>query len=91
MSISSHSMPHFVNFGLTDIRIFKRHGAANIRSPWIDADVSDMWHSMNEIGDGAEILLGGGTVLTLPYDLRLGFAKLLASLARDGASHSSLD
>ncbi len=59
--------------------VFKRHGALHTRVPWMESSISEAWASLTEIGDNADVLLSDGTIMTLPYDLRLGFAKQLAA------------
>ncbi len=59
-------------------KVFKRHGGIKIRMPWIDYDL----HHINaaDSDDAVDVLFTNGTNLSLPYDLRLPFAKYLAQL-----------
>jgi histidyl-tRNA synthetase len=57
-------------------KVFKRHGGVKMRLPWLDRDLK--WEDVNDMDDSADVLFSNGTNLSLPYDLKLGFAKYLA-------------
>jgi hypothetical protein len=59
-------------------QVFQRHGATKMSLPWIDNDLD--WDSFIPFNDCAHVLFTSGTNLSLPYDLRLSFAKHLPGL-----------
>jgi histidyl-tRNA synthetase len=59
-------------------QVFQRHGASKISLPWIDSDLD--WDSFIPFNDCAHVLFTSGNNLSLPYDLRMSFAKHLPIL-----------
>eukprot|EP01126_Amoeba_proteus_P016907 TRINITY_DN1794_c0_g1_i7.p1 TRINITY_DN1794_c0_g1~~TRINITY_DN1794_c0_g1_i7.p1 ORF type:complete len:740 (-),score=196.84 TRINITY_DN1794_c0_g1_i7:106-2325(-) len=64
-------------------KIFKSHGGLKVIVPSVDATLGDVW-CLNMNADKADVLLSSGCIFTLPYDLRSGFAKYLASMNVSG-------
>lgn len=75
----------YVGFGWSLIyRVFKSHGGLKIQVPTIDPSLGSVWNLNTSTADKADLLSNSGRILTLPYDLRAGFAKFLASLNISG-------
>eukprot|EP01122_Echinamoeba_exundans_P017826 TRINITY_DN9778_c0_g1_i1.p1 TRINITY_DN9778_c0_g1~~TRINITY_DN9778_c0_g1_i1.p1 ORF type:complete len:1557 (+),score=338.20 TRINITY_DN9778_c0_g1_i1:220-4890(+) len=89
---ASTSIPSFEELALREnviddmCSVFKRHGALRVSLPLLDRELD--WDSFVPFKDCAHVLFASGTKMTLPYDLRLAFAKYASEVLRDDSAHS---
>lgn len=88
----SLAIPSFEELALRDSviddmsAVFKRHGALRVSLPLLDRDLD--WDSFVPFKDCAHVLFSSGTKMTLPYDLRLAFAKYASQVLREDSQYS---
>jgi hypothetical protein len=80
---SKSKTPIMITF-LDNLRVFKGHGGMKIQVATINPTLANVWNINGSTQDKADLLANDGRILTLPYDLRAGFANLLADMHVNG-------